>query len=190
MENYRSQTAEGISLAFLLVWFVGDLTNLIGAIWASLVPTVVGLALYFCLADAVLLSQCLYYKYTNLQKEDAGKASSSPTPDPEDDAHRPLLERSDVERSDAIQPPSPSHRRRSSSFRDGSLPVLADNQSTTSWTWNAIILLGVCIIGTIGWIVAWKAHLWTPTPTEDSEDGDGPVGAVVLGYVSAVLYLG
>lgn len=174
----------------MLVWFVGDLTNFIGAIWAGLVPTVVALALYFCLADAVLISQCLYYKYRNLQKEDAVKASSSPTPDPEVDAHQPLLGRRDADRSDAIQPPSTSHRRRNSSFKDGSLPVLADNQSTSSWTWNAINLLVVCLIGTIGWIIAWRAHLWRPTPTEDSGDGGGPVGAVVLGYVSAVLYLG
>ena len=153
-------------------------------------PTAIALALYFCLADAVLISQCLYYKYTNLRQDDAGKASSSPTPDPEDDAHRPLLERRDAEIYDSTQPASASHRTRKSSFKDGSLPVLADVQSKSSWTWNVVSLLGVCILGTVGWVVAWKAHLWTPTPTNDSGDGGGPVGAIILGYVSAVLYLG
>lgn len=190
VENYRSQSAEGLSLAFLLVGFVGDVANLVGAAWAGLVPTVVALGLYFCVADAVLITQCLYYKYTNLRKENTGKVSSSSTPDLEDDAQRPLLERSDAEISDSTQPPSTAHRRRNSTFKDGSLPVLADVQSASSWTWNVASLLGVCIVGTVGWVVAWKAHMWTPTPANDNGDGGGPVGAIVLGYVSAVFYLG
>ena len=36
-ENYRLQSAEGISLTFLFVWFIGDLTNLVGSVWAQLV---------------------------------------------------------------------------------------------------------------------------------------------------------
>ena len=192
VENYRSQTAEGISLAFLLVWFVGDVTNLIGATWASLVPTAVALALYFCLADAVLISQCLYYKYTEVRKKKATGASSPPTPDSENDVQQPLLERSDAESGGSLSIPSSAatRRRRNSSFKDGSLPVLAEDQSTSSWTWNTASLLGVCIIGTVGWAVAWKTQLWTPTPTDGIEDGDGPVGAIVLGYLSALCYLG
>jgi hypothetical protein len=30
LENYRTGSAEGLSLAFLLTWFVGDITNLTG----------------------------------------------------------------------------------------------------------------------------------------------------------------
>ena len=40
LENYLSKSADGISLAFLIVWFVGDLANLLGAALAYLVPTV------------------------------------------------------------------------------------------------------------------------------------------------------
>lgn len=53
VENYQQQSAEGISLTFLCIWFLGDVTNLAGAVWAGLVPTVVALAAYFCVADAV-----------------------------------------------------------------------------------------------------------------------------------------
>ena len=53
VENYQQGSADGISLTFLFIWFVGDVTNLAGALWARLVPTVVALAVYFCFADAV-----------------------------------------------------------------------------------------------------------------------------------------
>ena len=69
VENYKQGSAEGISLAFLVVWFMGDITNLAGAIWAGLVPTVIALAIYFCFADLILISQCLYYNILNARKE-------------------------------------------------------------------------------------------------------------------------
>ena len=36
IENYRGQSAEGISLRFLGIWMLGDLTNLIGALYGGL----------------------------------------------------------------------------------------------------------------------------------------------------------
>ncbi len=36
IENYKSGSADGISLAFLTVWFIGDLANFFGAVWARL----------------------------------------------------------------------------------------------------------------------------------------------------------
>jgi uncharacterized protein with PQ loop repeat len=36
VENYRAGSADGISLAFLVVWFIGDLANFFGAVWARL----------------------------------------------------------------------------------------------------------------------------------------------------------
>lgn len=53
IENYKSGSADGISLTFLAIWFIGDVTNLAGALWAGLVPTVIALAMYFCVADLV-----------------------------------------------------------------------------------------------------------------------------------------
>ncbi|KAH0255756.1 hypothetical protein KCU91_g17321, partial [Aureobasidium melanogenum] len=69
IENYRQSSADGISITFLLVWMAGDITNLAGALWADLVPTVIALAIYFCFADAVLLSQCFYYNTLNARRE-------------------------------------------------------------------------------------------------------------------------
>ena len=190
LENYRSKSADGISLAFLLVWFVGDVTNLIGAVWAGLVPTVIALALYFCVADAVLISQCLYYKHLNSRNKRRAAASTRAS---EGDPHQPLLESDDREiESGSIRRSSTTHRRRTSSFKDGSLPVLVDNGGPgSSWTWNTISLLVVCFAGAAGWAIAWKARLWTPTPRSDDDGANrGPVGAMALGYLSAICYLG
>ena len=184
-ENYRSKSADGISLAFLLVWFVGDITNLAGAIWAGLVPTVVALGLYFCLADAVLISQCLYYKRLHSRKEKSGRASA---PGSDSDLQRPLLNGEDL----AAEPGLSRRSRRTSSFRDGSLPVpLVNSEPASSWVWNAVSPMLVCILGATAWAIAWKARLWTPTTVHDDQDiKHGPVGAIALGYLSAACYLG
>jgi len=166
-----------------MVWFFGDVTNLIGAIWARLVPTVTALALYFCLADAVLILQCLYYKRLYSRKEQLAAAS---TQIPNDDPHQSLLNGNHP----VVEPGS--RRRRTSSFKDGSLPVVGDDGDTnSSWTWNTVSVVSICIAGATVWAIAWKARLWTPTPRDD--DGrvaHGPVGAMVLGYLSAISYLG
>lgn len=39
-----------------------------GAVWTSLAPTAIGLAIYFCLADIVLIAQCTYYNTLNARR--------------------------------------------------------------------------------------------------------------------------
>lgn len=76
IENYRNQSAEALSLAFVIVWFLGDLANLFGALGAGLVPTVIAIGVYFCLSDAVLLGQILYYGIRNKRREGKGLLAS------------------------------------------------------------------------------------------------------------------
>lgn len=45
-ENYLLQSGEGLSVAFLVCWLLGDLTNLFGGMLAKLVPVVVFIAIY------------------------------------------------------------------------------------------------------------------------------------------------
>jgi solute carrier family 66 (lysosomal lysine-arginine transporter), member 1 len=45
-ENYLLQSGEGLSVLFVVIWLLGDLSNLAGAIIAGLLPTVVILAVY------------------------------------------------------------------------------------------------------------------------------------------------
>ncbi|KAK2880144.1 hypothetical protein FQN49_000523 [Arthroderma sp. PD_2] len=62
IENFRRSSADGLSLEFLIVWLAGDVFNIIGAVMQGVLPTMIILAVYYTLADIVLLGQCLYYR--------------------------------------------------------------------------------------------------------------------------------
>lgn len=61
IEQWRLKSAEGIAIGFISIWFLGDLFNLIGAVWAGLLPEVIFLAIWFCIADALMISSYFYY---------------------------------------------------------------------------------------------------------------------------------
>lgn len=190
VENYRQSSADGISLAFLTVWFIGDITNLAGALWAQLVPTVTALAVYFCFADLILIAQCVYYNVKNAQK--ARKHSTRS----EESVEQPLLGRRD---SSNVALPGSQARRRSSGDasarrrRASSLPSLVvDEVDKNEWVKNALSIVGVCAVGAAGWAIAWRTRVWLPTPENDGStvEPETPLGASILGYISAICYLG
>jgi len=161
-------------------------TNLAGALWAGLVPTVIALAVYFCFADLVLISQCVYYNMKNSRRGDR-KTSTQST----NSIEAPLLGRRD---SSNIGLPG-SHRRDSAASRRrraSSLPTIPDvGDGASEWVKNALSIVGVCVVGAAGWAIAWKTGVWVPQPQHNTEDAsDNPVGAMILGYASAVAYLG
>ncbi len=169
------------------MWFIGDLANFFGAIWAGLVPTVIALAVYFIIADSVLITQCLYYKRVNARQNRTADLTQRDIDSPE----QPLLG-SDIGLPGSRRRSSVSIKRRNSSH---GTPVLStipeDGGNVRPWVKNTFCVVAVLAIGTAGWAIAWKAHLWVPTH-EDSEADDlrRNVGAEILGYLSAVLYLG
>ena len=46
IENYRRKSGEGLSVLFVVIWLIGDLFNLFGALLAGLLSTVIILAAY------------------------------------------------------------------------------------------------------------------------------------------------
>jgi uncharacterized protein with PQ loop repeat len=165
----------------------------VGSLWAGLVPTVTALAIYFCFADLILISQCLYYNFKNAQKARSRSTRTILGDGPE----QPLLGRRD---SSNLGLPG-SHRRKSSATsarrrRASSLPSIVErnvdeNEGTNTWVKNSLSIVGVCVVGVAGWAIAWSTGVWQPTPLV--EDGTGepiPMGAEILGYISAVCYLG
>ncbi|KAL1854159.1 hypothetical protein Plec18167_000077 [Paecilomyces lecythidis] len=185
IENYRNGSAEAVSLAFLFVWFVGDVTNLIGAAWAGLVPVIIAIAVYFCLADGVLISQCLYYKFRNTRREAHRRRSSTPDPT------TPLLGR---RLSDNAALPGSSindgPQRRGSQPEDALAKIVEETESgRQAWTKNVLSVIAICAIGAAGWVIAWQTGAWTPAPEEHDGEKDMAAGAQVLGYASALCYL-
>lgn len=199
IENYRNGNAEAISLLFLFVWFLGDITNLIGGAWAGLVPVIVAIAVYFCIADGVLIGQCLYYKARNSRQPRPRRRTSSSvfepsTPDPT----TPLLGRrfsdayAHTQTGEIVDNPRNSTRRAESSSDDMLAKIVEENDvGRKAWVKNFSSVLGICVIGMAGWTVAWRTGVWKPAPVEEGLGGvDMAPGAMVLGYISAVCYLG
>ena len=59
--NFKTKTAESVSLMFLAQWLTGDITNLIGCVLTNQMLFQTILASYFVFIDSSLLLQCLYY---------------------------------------------------------------------------------------------------------------------------------
>ena len=142
IENYQLGSAEGVSLAFLTVWFIGDLANFVGAIWAGLVPTVIALAAYFIIADAVLITQCLYYNHVNAGEQSAGGFAQGETARED----QPLLGRrpSDIGLPGSRRGSSVSMKRRSSTLGEPTLSTIPeDGGYTRPWVKNTLAVLTV-----------------------------------------------
>ncbi|KAJ4520185.1 putative vacuolar membrane transporter [Exophiala dermatitidis] len=69
IENFRRGSAEGLSIVFIVIWLAGDVFNILGAILQGVLPTMIILAVYYTLADIVLLGQCFYYRGFTLSDE-------------------------------------------------------------------------------------------------------------------------
>lgn len=52
-----------MSLSFLTLWLAGDVFNVIGAILQHVLPTMIVLAIYYTLADIVLIIQWFFYNH-------------------------------------------------------------------------------------------------------------------------------
>ncbi|KAJ5774531.1 hypothetical protein N7457_009427 [Penicillium paradoxum] len=197
IENYRNGNAEAISLLFVFVWFIGDIANLAGGLLAGLVPVIVAIAVYFCIADGVLIAQCLYFKARNSRPEPfSRRRSSTEIPDPT----TPLLGRpfsDSVEPSESRRRPSGSQRRnqasgrRESEIEDTIAKIVEENDhGRKAWVKNFTSVIGIFFIGMVGWTMAWQTGMWAPAPLENNNRSEQATGGLVLGYFSAVCYLG
>lgn len=69
------------------------------------------------------------------------------------------------------------------------LPIaLKESGVRRPWVKNAVSILLVCAGGAASWAIAWGSGLWNPEAGGSANDA--AVGAEVLGYLSAVAYLG
>ncbi|KAK5675326.1 hypothetical protein LTS10_012092 [Elasticomyces elasticus] len=224
LENYQQGSAEGISLSFLLIWFVGDVTNLAGAIWAGLVPTVTAvrlevhdddeawksvhvlistipqLAIYFCFADAILIGQCLFYRSAN-KKHPSTTADDERTTLLNSTTNGATSTKKTRQNSTSSIPGSLTRTRTTSSSTPAnntthSLPATPEEKSTSktrTYAKNTLSVFLILAVGTAGWGIAYKTGAWRPQPTShhsSEPDPATPLGASILGYASAVCYLG
>ncbi|KAF3903832.1 hypothetical protein AA313_de0208044 [Arthrobotrys entomopaga] len=165
-ENFQNQSTEALSFWFLVIWLLGDVCNLMGAIWASLLPTVIGIGIYFCLIDSLMLGQVLYYNHYRPRKQRPNGRQHS-------DMAEPLL--------GSTSTPRPSQR------RDSLSQVFTDEKFDGAAVRNTVSVVVVVMVGSGGWFIAWKAGAWNPPG--DMPNTTAPLGALVLGYASSFFYL-
>jgi len=74
-KNWKKKETEALSVAFLLTWLTGDITNLISSFLTQQLPVQQYTAIYFCIIDAILITQWIYYtKFFN----PSGRRSTAP----------------------------------------------------------------------------------------------------------------
>lgn len=205
-ENFRRGSAEGLSIVFIVVWLLGDIFNIIGAVLQGVLPTMIILAVYYTLADIVLLIQLFYYRGLTLSDEVKKSADTESS----NGETRPLLS-SPSPRFEHHQRNSFSEEfRRHGQHLSPATPLLNDaakdppairNQKPTS-TFQTVLLnsgavLLVCAAGILGWYISMrqgsKHHRhkhYDKHDTEPSEPLDFDTWGQFFGYLCAVFYLG
>ncbi|KAK5945079.1 putative vacuolar membrane transporter for cationic amino acids [Knufia obscura] len=159
IENFRRGSAEGLSIVFIVVWLLGDIFNILGAVLQGVLPTMIILAVYYTLADIVLLLQLFYYRGFTLKDEvqkpvetdnERQPLLSAPSPGIED--HRRSSFGEEFRRSGQhLSPATPLH----DAHRDP--PAIANNKPTTTFQrvlFNLAAVLLVCAAGALGWYIS------------------------------------
>ncbi|KAI4195222.1 MAG: hypothetical protein LQ346_003499 [Caloplaca aetnensis] len=117
IENFRRQSAEGLSVVFIIIWLLGDVFNILGAVLQSVLPTMIILAVYYTFADIILLGQCFYYRGFTLSDAQPPSSDEEAIVD-EVTEETPLVPHEDGNARRATRPTAADadQQRRSSSF--------------------------------------------------------------------------
>ncbi|KAJ3565286.1 hypothetical protein NPX13_g7562 [Xylaria arbuscula] len=184
--NYKSKSAEGLSMGFLAIWLFGDVTNLGGALATGLAPTATALAGYFCFSDLILISQCIYYNMHN-----ARAARRRGSADSESSEDRPLLRRNSTTSSSRARRSHHEH-----AHPDALKRIISEEDAapkTSPWLSNSLAILSIWLVGVAGWFISYSIGAWDKPEGAELPDSDpdsrAALGGMILGYASALCYL-
>lgn len=146
------------------------------------------LAIYYTIADLVLLVQCFYYRGFTWKDD--------PTPKPKP-APAPAADHEPNERTDLLDGMRTRERRGSDwSGLSPAVPHIstaapsAPPTALQSIAWNTIIVLMVCAAGVMGWFLGQKATgKKEDSPGHDEEPLQFSVWGQFFGYLCAVAYI-
>lgn len=181
LEQWRLKSADGVSLGFILIWFFGDLANLLGSFIGHLRPSVALLALWFCFSDALLVVSYLYYKRLATVKSLINFSTRSRVSSPLGSSAGSIA---NVERNGPEQ-----------SAQDANTPLLHEDNfiSTPAITTSAANrgnwLLSTGIPSVFVIVVATLSYFISDSAGGSDSDASPNSKAEFLGYLSAVLYL-
>ncbi|KAK8050596.1 PQ-loop repeat-containing protein 2 [Apiospora phragmitis] len=173
-ENFRRGSAEGLSLQFIIIWLVGDVFNILGAILQGVLPTMLILAIYYTIADMVLLDHSREGDRRAQRKD----RSAGRTPE-QQGATRQHPELAQL---------GASLTRRTHDTRSPVYAAAPPTKMRTFFTHSTAILM-VCVAGVAGWYLSRHA-----SGEHASEPADGGpqfnLWGQIFGWMCAVLYLG
>lgn len=165
VEQWRLKSADGLSIQFVTIWFIGDLLNLIGSLWAGLLVETIMLAVWFCITDVLMISSYLYYSKIY----------------PKHHKHKHLHHH---ETSPLIDPNSrrSSHKSRRTSINS----IVLEPKSHSIFVKYILPVLFVIAAGVFGYFMSPASP---SAPDSSAPDAKIQVGPQILGYCSATLYL-
>lgn len=187
VEQWRLKSAEGIAIGFISIWFLGDVFNLIGAVWAGLLPEVIFLAIWFCFADFMMIFS--YFYYTHLYKRHHHHHNPHAHPHRRDKRSRSAgstgRRRSSGEELIGEERPL-LRRRRSSTLTD----IALEPQYHSVFVKYILPILFVVGAGVVGFFLGGANVDGDHNTPGDDLDGEIALGPQIMGYCSALLYLG
>lgn len=205
-QNFQRKSAEGLSLLFVILWLLGDIFNVIGAVMQGVLPTMIILAIYYTLADVVLLWQCLDYGHGINKKVDPIHLSPA---NPLNDEYEPLLE--SVLSNEHLIHHHHHHHHQEVDPESATEIIVDDNTiatnttttnelcsssssstisvATSELTYNLIMVSLVLIAGFGGWYFGESGDAPTTPPKSDDDWEFHPL-AQTFGWLCAFLYLG
>lgn len=212
IENFRRSSAEGLSIQFLVVWLLGDVFNILGAVLQGVLPTMIILAIYYTIADVVLLGQCFYYRGFTLR--DDVPQSQPPKPKRNGDANGSAVvvngylgepnERTGLlgaaSASNIPERPHYSYygaedreRRGSWSHLSPAVPFVSEDvepsppRAPSTWlqafAFNSLAILMVCAAGVVGWWLSWCYGQRGGAGDRPEESSDDPLSFNLLGQI-------
>jgi solute carrier family 66 (lysosomal lysine-arginine transporter), member 1 len=214
VENFRRGSADGLSIVFLVVWLLGDLFNILGAVLQGVLPTMVILALYYTLADIVLVGQVFYYRGFTLSDKVERLGEEEEEVEEEE---QPLLARTD---SGVSGPHGPRYDQGSArrslaelgrrlSNVDGThlspatplldapkakdVPAVKNLKATSPFQaaiFNTFSILLVCGAGVVGWWIGQQSKHGRHTEDTSPSYPEFNVMGQIFGWLCAALYLG
>ncbi|GMG40162.1 unnamed protein product [Ambrosiozyma monospora] len=170
---------------FVILWLLGDFFNVLGAIMQGVLPTMIVLAIYYTLADIVLLWQCLVYGHG--KPADIDPIHLSPA-NPLSTEHEPLLESVVSNENRRAVDYDSSDEVGSFNDIDGNTAVADKEEKNRELFYNVLMVVLVVLAGFGGWWFGDGRKENTEPPRD--EDLVLNLWAQIFGWFCAALYLG
>lgn len=195
-ENWRRKSSDSLSLHFVLIWILGDLFNLLGVVLQDLLFTMLLVAVYYTLSDAVLLWQTLYYRHRI--SDEATREESIQIGDRLDE-QAPLLVASShlvtVETNSAREQFYGIDRHSSASVQEDRLVAGSSHASIAK---KVMYIAMPIVLINMAWILDMNSSesttvlAWSNQLASQSRSSHDKLKVLpqLLGYISAFLYIG